>query len=111
MYAFTPNPLTHMTEEQNAALTDRGLAIYDEKLKPILEPAYDKKFVAIHVDTEEYAVANSSADAMRAIRKRQPQGYLVMMKIGNEPEWGLAARLFGRTDDCRVTTIGKPCSE
>jgi len=89
--------LTTMTDEQRDVLSRRGLAIYDEKLKPILEPEFDKKYVAIHVDTEDYAVAGSSGDAMRAIRKRRPEGWLVMKRIGNEPEWGLAARfLVGR---------------
>lgn len=93
MSAVTPNPLLRMTDEEQDELSNRGLAIY-EKLKPILEPAYDKKFIAIHVDTEEYAVADSSGNAMRAMRKRQPEGRLVIMKIGNEPEWGLAARFL-----------------
>ena len=88
------NPLTTMTDEEHEALTNRGLAIYDEKLKPILEPEFDKKYVAIHVDTEDYAVADSSGDAMRAMRKRHMEGRLVMRRIGNEPEWGLAARIL-----------------
>jgi hypothetical protein len=94
MSVITPNPLTIMTDEEHEALSNRGLAIYEEKLKPILEPKFDKKFVAIHVDTEDYAVADSSGDAMRAMRKRRPEGRLVIMRIGNEPEWGLAARLL-----------------
>ncbi len=94
MSATTPNPLTTMTDEEHEALTNRGLSIYEEKLKSILEPEFDKKYVAIHVDTEDYSVANSSGDAMRAMRKRHLAGRLVIMRIGNEPEWGLAARLL-----------------
>ncbi len=89
-----PNPTTTMTDEEIEALSDRGLAIYDEKLKPILEPDFDNKYVAIHVETEDYEVANSSGDAMRAIRKRRPEGFLLKMRIGNEPEWGLAGRIL-----------------
>ncbi len=89
-----PNPLTTMTDEEHEALTKRGLAIYEEKLKPVLEPEFNKKYVAIHVDTEEYEVANSSGDAMRAMRKRHLEGRLVMRRIGSEPEWGLAARIL-----------------
>lgn len=94
MSAVTPNPPIFWTEEEQDELTNRGLAIY-EKLKPVLEPEYDRKFVAIHVETEDYEVASSTGNAMRAIRKRHAEGFLLMMKIGNEPEWGLAARLFG----------------
>jgi len=94
MPTATPNPLTTMIDEEHEALTNRGLAIYEEKLKPILEPDFDKKYVAIHVDTEDYTVADSSGDVMRAMRKRRGEGRLVIMRIGNEPEWGLAARLL-----------------
>lgn len=83
-----------MTDEEREALSRRGLAIYDEKLKPILEPKFDRKYVAIHVDTEDYAIADSSGSAMRATRERHPEGWLVMKRVGNEPEWGLAARLL-----------------
>ena len=88
-----PDPSTTMTDEEHEALADKGLAIY-KKLKPILEPDFDKKYVAIHVDSEDYAVADSSGDAMRAMRKRRPEGFLLMMRIGNEPEWGLAGRIL-----------------
>ena len=94
MSATTPNPLTIMTDEEHEAFTNRGLAIYEEKLKLILEPEFDNKYVAIHVDTGDYEVANSSGDAMRAMRKRRSEGRLVIMRIGNEPEWGLAARIL-----------------
>jgi hypothetical protein len=94
MSAITPNPPTPTTDEEYEALTNWGLAIYEKKLKPILEPDFDKKYVAIHVDTEDCAVASSSGDAMRAIRKRRPDGFLLMMRVGNEPEWGLAGRIL-----------------
>lgn len=91
MSVTSPNPLTTMTDQEQEAFTKRGLAIYEEKLKPILEPEFDKKYVAIHVDTEDYEVADSSGNAMR---KRHPEGRLLMRRIGNEPEWGLAARIL-----------------
>ena len=94
MSTTMPDPSTTKTDEEREVLSKKGLAIYDEKLKPILEPEFDKKYVAIHVDTEDYEVANSSGDAMRAMRKRQPEGFLLMMRIGNEPEWGLAGRIL-----------------
>ncbi len=84
--------VTRVDEKENA-LFERGLAIYEEKLKPLLEPFHNNEFVSIHVETEEYALGASSGDALRAIRKRHPRGWLVILKIGDEPEWGLAARL------------------
>lgn len=93
MSATTPNPMTDATDEEHDVLSEKGLAIYDEILKPALEPSYNKQYVAIHVASGEHAVARSSGNAMRAMRERQPSGPLVIMQIGPEPEWGLAGRL------------------
>ncbi len=83
---------------QESELTDlsrQGLALYEAKIKALLEPQHDGQFVAIHVDTEDYAVGRSSSAATRALLKRHPvDGRLVVRKIGPEPEYGLAARLL-----------------
>lgn len=75
-------------------LTRRGLAVYEAKLKARLEPAHNNEFIAIEPNTEEYAIADSTGNAMRAIRKRQVVGPLLLMKIGPEPEYGLIARFL-----------------
>jgi hypothetical protein len=74
-------------------VTRRGLTIYESVLKPILEPAHEGESVAIHVDTQDYAVARLRGDAVRALRSAHPDGALVILKIGSEPEHSLAARL------------------
>lgn len=75
-------------------LSERGQAIYMAK-RDQLEAAAPRHFVAIHVDTEEYAVARTSAAAMRAMRQRHPaDGRLFMRRIGEEPQYGLAARVL-----------------
>ncbi len=89
--------LTRDEEAEAAARSEaarRGRAIYETKLKALLEPEHNNQFVAIHPDSGEYAVANSTGNAMRAMRKRQPQGRLYFTKIGPEPEYGLAARIL-----------------
>jgi hypothetical protein len=94
MSAITPNPLTTTLDVKDDVLFQRGLAIYDEILKPALEPAFNGQYIAIHVASGEYAVAKSSGDTRRAMRKRQPEGPLVILQIGPEPEWGLAGRFL-----------------
>jgi hypothetical protein len=84
----------HPTEEMLQELGDKGQAIY-EKLKPILEPAHDRQFIAIHVDTGDYEIGRSASVAMRAMRERYPaDGRLFIRKIGDEPEYHLAARIL-----------------
>ena len=74
--------------------SNRGLAFYNNKLKSVLEPEKNNQFVAIHVEAEEYALGESSGDAMRAMRGIHAQGRLVILRIGPESEWGFAARLL-----------------
>lgn len=53
------------TEEDMAELSTRGQAVYETK-KSLLEPEFNNQYVAIHVDTGDYAVAKTSAAATRA---------------------------------------------
>ena len=90
--------MTVSDEEAEASALDdiaqRGRALYEIKLKAVLEPTYNNRLVAIHPDSGEYAVADSTGNAMRAIRKNRPQGRLYLTKIGPEPEYGLAAYIL-----------------
>ncbi len=73
-------------DEQSAGLDPislRGLAIYQERLKPLLEPEHNGKAVAIHVETGEYAVARTHTLALDALLKRyEPDGKIVTLTIG-----------------------------
>ena len=71
----------------------RGLAIY-ETIKPLLEPAENGRVVAIHIDSGDYATGRNSPQARTAIRFRHPKGQLLLMDIGSEPNYGLAARFL-----------------
>ncbi len=75
-------------------LSARGQAIYDT-LREQLEPARDREFIAIHVDSGDYEVGRSTVEAVRALRQRRPaDGRTFARKIGMEPEYGLAARIL-----------------
>jgi len=90
-------PTMPAKDEEAAARGDaarRGRALYEAKMKALLEPELNNRFVAIHPDSGEYAVADSTGNAMRAIRKSRPQGRLYLTKIGPEPEYGLTARIL-----------------
>ncbi len=84
-----------MPTDELSDLARRGLAIYDEQLRPLLEPKHNNQYVAIHVPTADFAVARSSGDAMRdVLRRHAPDGQLVVRKVGPEPDYGLAARVL-----------------
>ena len=76
----------------------RGLAIYDEHLKAMLEPQYNGKAIAINVDTGEYVIADDLPDARRLLREKHPPRTLSMSRIiGPETDAGFLSRvLYGR---------------
>jgi hypothetical protein len=73
----------------------RGLEIYNDRLKSLLEPAQNGRVVAIHIDTGDYVVAASAPDALRAMRTTHPTGLLFRYTIGPAEDHGLARRMAG----------------
>ncbi len=84
-----------ISEATLAELSDRGQAIYEADLRQKLEAEARTGFVAIHIDAKEYAVARTSAAAMREMRRRFPaDGRLFVRRIGSEPQYSLASRII-----------------
>jgi len=50
-----------VSKQTTSDVTDIGLAIYNDKLKAILEPDHNNEFVVIHVDTGDYAIGKTFA--------------------------------------------------
>ncbi len=92
MSMLSPNPYSDKPAHND--IGTRGTAFYDLALYARLEPDHNGQFVAIHPDTQDYAVAPTSGDALRAQDARHPEGGLVVRRIDSEPEHGLAARLL-----------------
>jgi len=85
------------TEQRNEMdeKMQKARTLYESKLKAELEPEFNNKFIAIEPDTEAYAIADSSGNAMRAMYKTHPAKPVLLMKIGPEPETELAIRILG----------------
>jgi hypothetical protein len=72
-----------------------GDEIYRSKVQSLVEPQYDGQYVGIHVDSGDYEVAKTTGNIMRAMLKRHSaDGRIYLRKIGNEPEYALAARIL-----------------
>ena len=61
---------------------ERGVQIYESKLRTLLEPQFRGQFVAIDVETEDYEVANEAADASDRLWKRRPDAQVLVERIG-----------------------------
>lgn len=60
----------------------RGVAIYDAKLRAELEPQFHGQFVAIDVETEDYEVADEAANASDRLWERRPDAQVLVERIG-----------------------------
>jgi hypothetical protein len=72
--------------------SQKALAIYEERLKPLLEPEHKGKGIAILPETGDYEIAKTPFLAGRALRQRHPGTLVVTFKIGLEPDYALTAR-------------------
>lgn len=82
------------SEEDLEEIGQKGNILFG-KLRDLVWKDNDGKFIAIHVDTGEYAVGSSSFEARQALRRgREPDGRIYTRKLSDEPEYGLAARIL-----------------
>lgn len=74
----------------------KGLTLYQEKLKTLLEPEQNGRAVALHVDTGEYVIADTLSEARREMRRRYPNpaGRILSRTIGPEISDALLQRLL-----------------
>jgi hypothetical protein len=83
----TPSSNNLAADADLAELAARAEAFYANELKSALEPEHNNAYVAIHVDTRDYAVAPTFREAKRIMLGRHPiDGKLVVIKIGPEPD-------------------------
>ncbi len=83
---------------QSAAMEDvvrKGEVIYDSLQTSLLETVGAGRYIAIHVDSGDFAAGRSTAEATRMLRQRHPaDGRIFLRQIGDEPDYSLAARLL-----------------
>ena len=76
-------------------ISERGAAIYAAQLKAAMEPQRNNQYIAIHIDSGDYAAAKTTAAATRALLQRHPaDGRIYLRKIGDEPEYELSGRIL-----------------
>ena len=79
-------PAEVISDEEMERLSTLAAAIYRDRLQAMLEPVHTGEWVAIHLDSGDYALGPSSPDALRVLRKQQPQGFVVTRLVGPERE-------------------------
>ena len=74
---------------------ERGIALYESQIRPLVEPEHNGKVVALHIDSGDYTLARFSGDAVRKIRKRHPSGELLVQTVAPSTDYGLGHRMRG----------------
>ena len=68
-----------MTDDE---IVRRGQDIYDRKLKPMLEPAENGRYVVISVESDDYVVADTPTEAGAVMRHRHPDEVFYEARVG-----------------------------
>ena len=76
------NAATEEKETIEDEVMQRGIALYDTRLKAELERDHLGKVVAIHTDSSEYAIGADSGEAVRLLRQQHSKGLLFVRRIG-----------------------------
>src|SRR5689334_6593294 len=83
-----------LTQEEHDEIRLLGDPLF-ERLRVLVGPGHERDYIAIHIDTGEYAVAPSSFEATTAVLAgRKPDGRLYIRRISDEPNYSLAARIL-----------------
>lgn len=84
---------------------ERGVAIYDAKLRSILEPQFRGQFVAIDVESGDYEVADDADAASDRLWARRPDAQVLVERIGYPAAFNarrtmqLSVMITGRIDE------------
>lgn len=83
-----------MVSQKSQDLATRGLAIYQNQLKSILEPQHCDEFVAIEPDSGDYFLGKTLSEAIQSARKAYPQRLAFALRVGHPTtiELGIMAR-------------------
>jgi hypothetical protein len=76
-------PLTNEeAKHKRTSLIARGKLIYEEKLKPLLEPAHNGEYLAIDPDSGRYFLGLTDVAATKAARQALPDRVFYLMRVG-----------------------------
>ena len=75
-------PLSNDSLNPGNDVASRGQAIYDEKIRHLVEPAEKGKLVVIDVDSGDYEVDSNHAAAVGRLKARRPGVITFTVRVG-----------------------------
>jgi len=88
-----PHPRRYTTDE----VVERGEAIYEREIRPLVEPEHVGKFLVVDIETGAYEIdADELAASVRAFEKN-PSGARYLVRVG----YTAAHQIGGSISDAR----------
>ncbi len=75
----------------------RGDALYETRVRPRLDPGDEGKFVAIDIETGDFAIDADELKAGNKLRKRIPDAQIWMVRVGCRSVHRVGGQLRRRT--------------
>ena len=63
---------------------ERGRAVYDAKIRHLVESEYHGKFIAVEPDSGDYVIRDRIVEAMLDMRAKRPNTYSHVIRIGHK---------------------------
>ena len=82
-------PVDKMTD---GLVKEIGRAIYDQNIKDDLGPEFKGKVVAIDIYSGDYEIDRDDLEAVTRLRKRRPDAYMWMERVGYPTVHGINRR-------------------
>ena len=70
----------------------RGWSLYEQQIRPEVEPEHEGRFLVLDVDSGRYVVADDELEALDRAREEMPAGVFYLVRVGRRA----AHRLGGR---------------
>ena len=74
-------------------VADLGEAIYEEKIRHLVEPSEKGKLILIDVESGDYEIDENHFDAFDRLKERQPNAVAYMGRIGYRAAFSLGGRI------------------
>ena len=79
----------------------KGEALYQEKIKPLVDPLHYGKFVVIDVESGDYEIGNRMIVASKKLRERRPEAITYGVRVGFLAAYRMGGRNWATDHDNR----------
>lgn len=80
-----------MASAQSEDVARRGIQLYEQRLRSLLEPTHRGQFIAIEPDSGDYFVGQTDSEVVAAARKAHPGHLPLVLRIGQPATYYLGS--------------------